>query len=105
VVRFLGDFEKIMISELLIDPEAQVTREQLFTAINIAIQLSIDEIEESYEIFESDSAGIVQLPELLPSLQNVGKLKEVITDLEDTFFDSLETDLMRDFELIHEQIQ
>ncbi len=105
VVRFLGVFEKIMLSELLIDPEAQETRDQLFTAINIAIQLSIDEVEESFELFESDRAGIVQLPELLPSLQNVGNLKEVITDLEDTFFDSLETDLTRDFELIHEQIQ
>ena len=105
VVRFLTDFERIMISELLIDPEAQETREQLFTAITIAIQLSIDEIEESYELFESDSAGMMHLPELLPSLQNVGSLKEVITDLEDTFFDSLEIDLTRDFELIHDQIQ
>ncbi|MFC2111974.1 NAD-dependent epimerase/dehydratase family protein [Bacteroidota bacterium] len=104
VVSFLADFEKIMLSELLIDPEAQETREQLFTAINIAIQLSIDEIEESFELFESDSAGIVQLPDILPSLQNVGNLKEVITDLEDTFFDSLESDLTRDFELINEQI-
>jgi len=105
VVRFLTDFEKIMISELLIDPEAQETREQLFTAVTIAIQLSIDEIEESFELFGSDNAGMVQLPDLLPSLQNVGSLKEVITDLEDTFFDSLETDLTKDFELIHEQIQ
>ena len=105
VVQFLTDFEKIMISELVIDPEAQETREQLFTAVTIAIQLSIDEIEESFELFESDSAGIVQLPDLLPSLQNVGSLKEVITDLEDTFFDSLENDLTKDFELIHEQIQ
>lgn len=105
VVRFLNDFEKIMLSELLIDAEAQETREQLFTALNIAIQLSIDEIEESFEFFESDIAGVVQLPELLPSLQNVGNLKEVIKGLEDTFFDSLESDLSRDFELIHEQIQ
>lgn len=105
VVDFLADFEKIMLSELLIDPEAQETREQLFTAVSIAIQLSIDEVEESFEMFESDSAGIVQLPEMLPSLQNVSNLKDVITDLEDTFFNSLETDLTRDFELIQEQIQ
>jgi hypothetical protein len=105
VVQFLADFEKIMLSELLIDPEAQETREQLFTAVNIAIQLSIDEVEESYELFQSDRAGSAQLPELLPSLQHVGNLKEVITGLEHTFFDSLETDLIRDFELIHEQIQ
>jgi hypothetical protein len=105
VVRFLADFEKTMLSELLIDPEAQETRDQLFTAISIAIQMSIDEMEESFELFASDDAGIIQLPELLPSLQNVGNLKEVITDLEDTFFDSLESDLTRDFELINEQIK
>jgi nucleoside-diphosphate-sugar epimerase len=105
VVSFLSDFEKIILSELLIDPVAQETREQLFTAVNIAIQLSIDEIEESFELFESDSTGLVQLPDMFPSIQNVGSLKEVITDLEDTFFNSLESDLTRDFELIHEQIQ
>jgi hypothetical protein len=105
VVRFLTEFERIILSELLIDPEAQETREQLFTAINISIQLSIDEIEESFEFFESEGAGTVHLPELLPSLQNVGNLKEVISGLESTFFNSLETDLIRDFELINEQIQ
>ncbi|HEC42940.1 MAG TPA: NAD(P)-dependent oxidoreductase [Bacteroides sp.] len=104
VVSFLSDFEKIILSELLIDPEAQETREQLFTAVNIAIQLSIDEIEESFEFFDSDSARIVQLPDRFPSIQNVGSLKEVITDLEDTFFNSLESDLTRDFEFINEQI-
>jgi nucleoside-diphosphate-sugar epimerase len=104
VVRFLSDFEKIMLSELLIDPEAQETREQLFTAVTIAIQLSIDEIEESFEIFDTDSSALVQLPELFPSLQNVGNLKSIITDLEDTFFDSLEHDLSKELEFIHEQI-
>ena len=105
VVRFLAAFEKIMLSELLIDPEAQETREQLFTAISIAIQLSIDEIEESFELFESDQEGLVPLPEVMPSLQNVGNLKSIITDLEDTFFDSLEHDLSKDLAFIHEQIQ
>jgi nucleoside-diphosphate-sugar epimerase len=105
VVHILSSFEKIMLSELLIDPEDHLTREQLFTAVSIAIQLSIDEMEESFEMFESDQAGLTQLPDLLPSLHNVSTLKEVITDLQDTFYDSLESDLSRDFELIHEQIQ
>ena len=94
-----------MLSELLIDPEAQETREQLFTAVSIAIQLSIDEIEESFELFGSDQAGLVPLPETMPSLQNVGNLKSIITELEDTFFDSLEHDLSKDLTFIHEQIQ
>jgi hypothetical protein len=105
VVGFLSAFEKIMLSELLIDPEAQETREQLFTAVSIAIQMSIDEIEESFEIFETGTSGIVQLPEVMSSLQNVGNLKSIITDLEDTFFDSLEHDLSKDLAFIHEQIQ
>jgi hypothetical protein len=105
VVRFLSAFEKIMLSELLIDPEAQETREQLFTAVSIAVQLSIDEMEESFELFESDTSGLMPLPEVMPSLQNVGNLKSIITDLEDTFFDSLEHDLSKDLAFIHEQIQ
>jgi hypothetical protein len=56
-------------------------------------------------LFESDRAGLIQLPDLLPSLHNVSNLKEIITDLQDTFYDSLESDLSRDFELINEQIQ
>jgi len=105
VVSFLNDFEKIVYSELLIDPVTQQTREQLFTAISIAIQLSIDEIEESFEIFKTDTSMLVQLPEAFPALQNVGNLKGIIADLEDTFFNSLEHDLSKDLEFIHEQIQ
>jgi hypothetical protein len=41
----------------------------------------------------------------VPSLQNVGNLKSIITELEDTFFDSLEHDLSKDIAFIHEQIQ
>ena len=105
VVFFLEDFENIMKSELLIDPVSQETREQLFTAISIAIQLSIDEMEESFELFASDTSKLVQLPDVLPTLQNVGNLKSIIADLEDTFFDSIEHDLSQDLALIHEQIQ
>jgi nucleoside-diphosphate-sugar epimerase len=105
VVSFLSDFERIVFSELLIDPETQQTKDQLFTAISIAIQLSIDEIEESFELFKSDTDIPVQLTESFPALQNVGNLKAIITDLEDTFFDSLEHDLSKDLEFIHEQIQ
>ena len=65
----LEDFERIIISELLIDPETHQTREQLFTAINIAIQLSIDEVEESFEMFDTDTGMAVQLPEVFPALQ------------------------------------
>jgi nucleoside-diphosphate-sugar epimerase len=105
VKGFLEDFEKIIKSELLIDPATQETREQLFNAISIAIQLGIDEIEESFELYASDESRVVQLPDVMPALQNVGNLKTIITDLEDTFFDSLESDLSKDLALIHEQIQ
>ena len=105
VVFFLEDFENIMKSELLIDPLSQEMRRQLFTAISIAIQLSIDEMEESFEFFTSDASHLVQLPDVMPALSNVGNLKSIITDLESTFFDSLESDLSKDLALIHEQIQ
>ena len=104
VVCFLEDFENIMKTELLIDPLPQEMRKQLFTAISIAIQMSIDEMEESFELFESDTSSVVQLQDVIPTLQNVGNLKSIVTDLEDTFFDSLESDLSKDLTLIHEQI-
>ncbi len=101
---FLEDFERIIKSELLIDPISQENRLQLFNAISIAIQLSIDEMEESFEFYASDESKVVQLPDVMPTLQNVGNLKSIITDLESTFFDSLESDLSKDLALIHEQI-
>ena len=62
-------------------------------------------MEESFELFASDTSTLVQLPDVMPALQNVGNLKSIITDLESTFFDSLESDLSKDLAMIHEQIQ
>ena len=62
-------------------------------------------MEESFELYASDESKVIQLPDVMPALQNVGNLKSIITDLEDTFFDSLESDLSKDLALIHEQIQ
>jgi len=41
----------------------------------------------------------------VPVTKTGGNLKSIITDLEDTFFDSLEHDLSKDLAFIHEQIQ
>ena len=103
-VDFLTRFEKIIKEELLIDPETSNTKDQLFNAISISIQLSIDEMEESFEIFENQFQELTPLPERGPSLQNVGNLKQIISGLEDTFFDSIESDLMTDFISIRDQI-
>ena len=104
VVDFLNQFERIIKTELLIDPENTSTKDQLFNAISIAFQLSIDEVEESFETFEQQAPEMMQLQDRAPFLQNVGNLKQIITGLEDTFFDSIESDLMADFIAIHEQI-
>jgi nucleoside-diphosphate-sugar epimerase len=99
-VDFLGQFERIIKEELLIDPETTSTKDELFNAISIAIQLSIDEMEESFETFENQPPDMILLTEKGPSLQNVGNLKTIISGLEDTFFDSIESDLMADFRLV-----
>jgi nucleoside-diphosphate-sugar epimerase len=100
VVDFLCQFERIIKKELLIDPETSKTKDHLFNAISIAIQLSIDEMEESFETFEMQPPDMTPLTEKGPSLQNVGNLKQIISGLEDTFFDSIETDLMADFRAV-----
>ncbi len=105
VIDFISQFERIIKGELLIDPETTKTKEQLLNAISIAIQLSIDEMEESFETFEKQPAEMTLLQERGPFLQNVGNLKQIISGLEDTFFDSIESDLMADFISIRDQIQ
>ncbi|KPK83860.1 MAG: hypothetical protein AMS27_11695 [Bacteroides sp. SM23_62_1] len=103
-VDFLGSFEKILLSELLIDPDARETKNLLFSAISVAIQLSIDEMEESFETFESQFPEISPLTETGAGIQHVGNLKQIIANLEDTFFNSIEHDLSHDLSVISEQI-
>jgi len=103
-VAFLASFERIILSELLIDPEAMDTKDQLFNAISISLQLSIDEMEESFETFEGQLEEITPLTEKGPSFTNESNLKQIISGLEDTFFDSIEHDLTKDLSVIQEQI-
>jgi hypothetical protein len=105
IITFLNQLEKIMLSELLIDPEAQKTKEQLFNAINICIQMMCDEIEESFELFDLQTPELQSLADKVPTFQNVGNLKQIISDLENTFFDSMEHDMAREFSYIYDEIK
>jgi nucleoside-diphosphate-sugar epimerase len=107
IVRFLVHFEKIILSELLMDIEAQKTKEQLFNAINIFTQLMIDEIEESFELFseQKNELQLQSLTDKLPTFQHAGNLKQIISDLENTFFDSMEHDMAREFSHIYDEIK
>ncbi len=103
VAGFLNNFEKIITSEILIDPAAQKTKEQLFNGISICIQLTIDEIEESFELFAEKPDEIQPVTEMVPTFQHVGNLKQIISELENTFFDSIEHDMSREFSRIYEE--
>jgi hypothetical protein len=47
---------------------------------------------------------MAKLTDVGPNFQNVGNLKQIISDLEDTFFSSIEQDLAQDLTVIKEQI-
>ncbi len=66
--------------------------------------MCIDEMEESFEVFESQSEEIAKITDTGASFQNVGNLKQIISNLEDTFFGSIEQDLSQDLSVIKEQI-
>ena len=102
IASFLNNFEKIIMSEILIDPEAQRTKEKLFNGINICIQLTLDEIEESFELFSEKPDEVLPITEKVPTFQNVGNLKQIIAELEHSFFDSIEHDMSREFNQILE---
>jgi nucleoside-diphosphate-sugar epimerase len=103
-VDFLTNFEHIILSELPIDSGTREVRNLLFSSVSISVQMCIDEMEESFETFESRAEDIAKITEVGPNFQNVGNLKQIISDLEDTFFSSIEQDLSQDFSVIKEQI-
>jgi nucleoside-diphosphate-sugar epimerase len=103
-VDFLTNFEHIILSELPIDSGTREIRNMLFSSVSIATQMCIDEMEESFETFENQAEDIAKLTDVGPNFQNVGNLKQIISDLEDTFFSSIEQDLSQDLSVIKEQI-
>jgi len=103
-VDFLTNFEHLILSELNIDPKAKEIRNLLFSSVSISIQMCIDEMEESFEIFESQPEDITKITDTGINFQNVGNLKQIISNLEDTFFGSIEQDLSQDLSVIKEQI-
>jgi nucleoside-diphosphate-sugar epimerase len=103
-VYFLTHFEHIILSEMNIDPNAKEIRDLLFSSVSISIQMCIDEMEESFEVFESQAEDITMITDTGINLQNVGSLKQIISNLEDTFFGSIEQDLYQDLSVIKEQI-
>jgi hypothetical protein len=103
-IDFLTNFEHIILSELPIDSGTREVRKLLFSSVSISIQMCIDEMEESFETFERQAEDMAKLTDVGPNFQNVGNLKQIISDLEDTFFSSIEQDLAQDLTVIKEQI-
>lgn len=103
-VDFLTNFEHQILSELNIDPNAKEVRDLLFSSVSISIQMCIDEMEESFEIFESQPEDLTKITDTGINFQNVGNLKQIISNLEDTFFGSIEQDLSQDLSVIKDQI-
>ncbi len=58
--------------------------------VSIAIQLVIDEIDESFENLAKQTPRTHLVGEKFPSLENTDEMKQILSQLEDTFYDSLE---------------
>ncbi len=71
----------------LVDPDS---KRKFSNHVNIAIQLVIDEIDESFAILAKQTPRAPVVGEKFPSLENREEMKQILLQLEDTFYDSLE---------------
>jgi len=58
--------------------------------VSIAIQLVIDEIDESFARLLKQEPHAPAVGEKFPSLESTDEMKQIVSQLEDTFYDSLE---------------
>lgn len=58
--------------------------------VSIAIQLVIDEIDESFARLAKQEPHAPAIGEKFPSLESTDEMKQIVSQLEDTFYDSLE---------------
>ena len=100
--RFNSGFRIEEIAGLLNSLEASITttanpelviapiKREFNNYVSIAIQLVIDEIDGSFAILADQAPHAPSVGEKFPSLENRDEMKQILSQLEDTFYDSLE---------------
>ncbi len=95
--HFLHVFRDIIGSVLKSSPTLQGMEHRINDYINLTLQFTIDEIEDSYEFLESQPAEYQPEAETIQSPANNDDLKRIIRQIEDMCSDSMENRLSSEF--------
>lgn len=90
LLEFSDTLFMIITNTLLTKLENQEMKQEIYSYINIIMQLTADEIEDYYEFLETQPPGLLPEAGQLPSLENSEDIKRITRQLEDTFFYSLD---------------
>lgn len=97
ITEFLHTLVNIIISTLLTRAELKKMKQEIYDYVNITMQLTVDEIEDYFEFLKSQPLSSLPKVEELPLLENSEDLKRIVRQLEDTFYNTLDYHLKRDY--------
>ncbi|MFH2144157.1 MAG: NAD(P)-dependent oxidoreductase, partial [Bacteroidota bacterium] len=93
IVDFVFTLIDIIKNILLTKIESKKNKQEIYDYINIATQLTVDEIEEYYEFLQTQDIEVLRENNKALSFTNMEEIENIINNLGDTFFDSLEHQL------------
>lgn len=97
ITEFLHTLVNIINSTLLTRAELKKMKQEIYDYVNITMQLTVDEIEDYFEFLKSQPLSSLPKVEELPLLENSEDLKRIVRQLEDTFYNTLDYHLKRDY--------
>jgi nucleoside-diphosphate-sugar epimerase len=98
LVEFSNTLVNIINSTILSRSELKEMKQEVFDYINVTMQLTVDEIEDYYEFLETQPLDALSGTEKLPSIENSEDIKRIVRQLEDTFYDTLDYHLKKDYQ-------
>ncbi len=90
IAGLLNTLETTIITTVNAELIASDSKRKFNNYVSIAIQLVIDEIDESFACLAKATPRAPAVGEKFPSLESTNEIKQILSQLEDTFYDSLE---------------
>lgn len=90
IAGLLNSLEKTITATASRELTSTNSRKKFTNYVSIAIQLVIDEIDESFAVLANQTPHVPVVGEKFPSLENREEMRQIVSQLEDTFYDSLE---------------
>ena len=97
IADFVLTLIDIIKSVLLSRIESKNNKQEIYDFINIITQLTLDELEEYYEFINTQDIELLRQNNKSLSFTNMKEIENIINNLSDTFFDSLEHQLNNNF--------